>query len=84
MDIFWITLIVLCILNIAVSFFLSRRDDLETVQKIAQTIIVWLIPFLGAVGLWLFNRSQDAETSKPQKGEFGGGSANSNYVNSGD
>jgi hypothetical protein len=27
-------------------------------QKVAQCLIVWLVPLLGAVGIWAFVRSQ--------------------------
>jgi hypothetical protein len=63
------------LLNIVVSIFLARRDDLETFQKGAQIFIVWLIPFFAAIGLWLLNRSQDAPTKKHKS--FGGGSNDS-------
>ena len=72
MDYFLISLAILVVLNIAVSIYLYKRDDLENFQKIAQIVIVWLIPFVGAIALWLFNRSQD--DNKPSGGSFGGGS----------
>ncbi|WP_213997857.1 hypothetical protein [Arsukibacterium sp.] len=68
------------LLNIVVSVFLARRDDLESVQKGAQIFIVWLVPFFAAIGLWLLNRSQDAPTS-PTK-SFGGGPQDSSGVSS--
>ena len=76
MELFEIVLLVLCILNILVSLFLLVRDDLEGVQKTAQIVIVWIIPFLGGIGLWLFHRSQDLPV-KPNKGSFGGGPSDS-------
>jgi hypothetical protein len=63
------------LLNIVVSIFLARRDDLEPFQKGAQIFIVWLIPLFAAIGLWLLNRSQDAPTKN--KKSFGGGSNDS-------
>ena len=59
MDYFLIGIVILIVLNIAVSIYLYKRDDLENFQKIAQIVIVWLIPFVGAIALWIFNRSQD-------------------------
>jgi len=61
------------VLNFAVSLYLYRREDLENFQKVFQLIFVWLIPFFGAIVLWLFNRSQD-DDDKPNGGSFGGGS----------
>lgn len=59
-------------LNIVVSIFLARCDDLETFQKGAQIFIVWIIPFFAAIGLWLLNRSQNAPIKKQKS--FSGGS----------
>jgi hypothetical protein len=73
MDTLFIGTGILIVLNIAVSIFLIRRDDLEKFQKIAQIIVVWLIPFIGAIGLWIFNRSQD-DDNKPSGGSKSGGS----------
>ena len=84
MEVVSIVLIVLCVLNVSVSFSLFRRNDLEIIQKISQSVIVWLIPFLGAIGLYFFHKSQDNEIRKPFKGEFGGGDNGSSHTNSGD
>lgn len=79
MDSVLITLGVLLLLNIIVSTYLYKRDDLNTFQKVAQIVVVWLIPFAGAIGLWLFNRGQD-DNDKPSKGSFGCGSSTSNIM----
>ncbi|KZN35732.1 hypothetical protein N474_18315 [Pseudoalteromonas luteoviolacea CPMOR-2] len=68
---------VLVIINIMVSVLIFRRVDIEKFQKIAQTIIVWLIPFVGGVGLWLFYRGQDQENKPGYKRPFGGGTVDS-------
>ena len=70
-EIWYVIVGVAILLNIVVSIFLARRDDLETFQKGAQIFIVWLIPFFAAIGLWLLNRSQDTPTTKSK--EFGCG-----------
>ncbi len=64
-----------CLLNIIVSCVIAKRDDLERFQKVSQIIIVWLFPFIGAIGLWLFYLSDDHNT--PSGGAFGGGASNS-------
>ena len=86
MDVIWITLVVLGLLNIFVSVFLCKRDDLELVQKVAQVIIVWLVPVFGAIGLWWFHHGQDIDVRKASKPEFGGGTGGSStsYSSSGD
>jgi hypothetical protein len=69
-DTWYVLLIVLCQLNLYVSIFISRRDDLIKFQKIAQIIIVWLIPIIAAVGLWLFHRNSDLESSPKKNTNF--------------
>ncbi|MDC9527835.1 hypothetical protein PSH54_20375 [Pseudoalteromonas sp. Angola-30] len=68
-------LVTYLVLSIAVSVFLAKREDLDSVLKIAQIIIAWLIPIIGAVALWQFNKSQDQPTKKYS--EFGGGNRDS-------
>ena len=76
---FWyFLLIILCLLNLFVSIFIAKRDDLERFQKIAQIIIVWLIPVVGAIGLWTFNRSNDDDSTG--SGPLGGGSHDTGYT----
>ena len=70
-----IILTILLILNLIVSIFLAKRDDLEFHQKLCQIIVVWIIPFFGAIGLYLFYRTQD-QKAKSYIGEFGGGPGN--------
>ena len=86
MELIWIMLAVLALLNILVSIFLAKRDDLESIQKVAQIVIVWLIPFFGASGLWWFHHGQDKDVIKPSSRPFGGGSggSSSGYTSSGD
>jgi hypothetical protein len=67
----YITFAIIALINIVVSIYLGKRDDLEPFQKGAQIFIVWLIPLFAAVGLWLFYRSQNVPTSSTKP--FGGG-----------
>ena len=67
-----IVVLIAVLLNIAASVFLARRKDLDKTQKTFQIVIVWLIPFLAAIGLWLLNRSHDDKTGAEPKA-FGGG-----------
>ncbi len=73
-------LVLLAFINVLVSVYLYRRDDLDNMQKTFQILIVWLIPYAGAIGLWLFNSSND-EICKNKK-EFGGGGNDSSMVSS--
>lgn len=81
MEFTWIALSVLILINIAVSLFLFKRDDLENFQKYAQILIVWLIPFLAAIGLWLFHRNSDQDGGK--RIQPGGGHNDSNSTDAG-
>jgi H+/gluconate symporter-like permease len=58
MEYLYVCIGVLVALNILVSIFIFKCEDLEKFQKVAQIIVVWLIPFLGAIVLLLFHRSQ--------------------------
>lgn len=71
-----IVLIFLVILNLTVSLFVLNRNDLETNQKSLQILIIWLIPLLAAIGIYIFYLSQDKK-AKPFQREFGGGSSTS-------
>jgi len=68
-------LVSVIIINILVSFYISRRDDLDIIQKVAQIFIVWLIPFLGAISLFIFHRNNDKQI--PTSKSFGGGANSS-------
>ncbi|OKY24817.1 hypothetical protein [Thalassotalea sp. PP2-459] len=74
-----ILIFALAIINIAVSIFLFRRDDLEKFQKVGQTIVVWLLPFVGALIMWVFNRSQEPHIAK-QKKPLGGEAPGEHHV----
>ncbi|MDC5857349.1 hypothetical protein [Vibrio europaeus] len=71
---------ILVILNILVSAFLCMLSTLSAFQKIAQIAIVWLVPFIGAIGLWIFHRTQD--DNNDDSGSFGGGGNDSLGVSS--
>jgi hypothetical protein len=58
------------ILNIPVSIFIARRNDLERSQKAWQILIIWLVPYIAAIGLWLVNRSHDIKRPSARR-EFG-------------
>lgn len=45
--------------NLVVSLYVAKRDDLSQPQKVGQCLLVWLIPILGAVSIWLFHRNND-------------------------
>lgn len=65
-EIIWILFAVYLSLSFAVTIIVFKRDDLETFQKVAQAIIIWLIPFAVAIGIWLFYRSSDKNNVRAQ------------------
>ena len=67
-------------ISLAVSVFLAKRDDLDNVQKIAQIFLVWLIPYIAAIALWQFHKSQDLPIKKHS--EFEGGPRDSSGAGS--
>ena len=75
--------LVVFVLNSAVSVFLARRIDLDKIQKVSQIIIVWLIPIVAAIGLWLLNRSHDEKRGVEPK-VFGGGSSDDGSIGTGE
>jgi len=50
----------LVLLNIYVSVFCFRREDLDTFQKCAQSILIWMVPFIGATLVYSINTSSDS------------------------
>lgn len=64
-------LIVAVVLNILVSIFLLKRDDLEPYQEGAQIGLVWTITLTAPIGLWLLSKSNDVEAKSLR--DFGGG-----------
>ena len=62
MDYKIIPIALLVALNFYASFKLLRSGEFEKIQKIFQIIIIWLIPFIGAVIILLFIK--DDQTPK--------------------
>lgn len=71
MDLFILAIVILFILNFAVTAFIAKRDDLDSFQKRVQIFIVWLIPFIAAIGLWFFNKGHNEKSNKNTP--YGGG-----------
>jgi len=75
--------VALVALNSAVTVFLARADFLLPNQKLAQGLLVWLVPVLGAIGIGVFlisnrERPQPRSHHIPQEeGEWLGGSGRS-------
>jgi len=67
----------LSILNIYVIYRVFKCALLEHIQKIFQILIVLILPFLGALIIFLFVRNIEKDNEPPSKGEFGGGPQNS-------
>ena len=63
---------ILLLLNCLVTLRLFIDGYLTWTQKLLQALIVWVVPFFGAVGIYLMRRS-DAEPRGPREPPFGGG-----------
>lgn len=49
---------VLGLINLYISIIVIRCPFYSPTQKLAQCLIVWLIPIIGPVGIWSFMRAQ--------------------------
>ncbi len=67
-----ILLVVLLLINLFASYKLVRSNSFEFKQKVLQALLVWLLPFLGALIIILFIKD-DNEPRGPDKQTFGGG-----------
>lgn len=56
---FAILLIFVVSFNIYATYKIFKRDSLESFQRIVFSIIVWLIPIIGAFGILLFFKDDD-------------------------
>jgi len=56
---FIILLIFVVSFNVYVTYKICKSNSLENFQKIAFSIIVWLIPFIGAFGILHFLKDDD-------------------------
>ena len=52
-------IIFIVLLNIIMTVYISRKEDLSSFQKKGQVLIIWIIPVFAAIGLWVFHRSQN-------------------------
>jgi len=54
-------------INLYGSIFVYRRTDVEQAQKIAQIIVIWIVPIMFAVGMILFYKSEDKSSRYGRK-----------------
>ncbi|MCP4326666.1 MAG: hypothetical protein GY787_33535 [Alteromonadales bacterium] len=76
-EMLFIVLILFCVLNTLVSIFIGTRSDLNKTQKVLQIVLVWLIPIIASIGLWIINRSHDVPEQNRSSNEIGGGGSDS-------
>ena len=57
-----ITIFVALLLNLVAAIQVIKSDEFEKMQKVAQIVLVLLIPFIASVGIILFLRSQQKPT----------------------
>lgn len=51
----------LFVINIIITIIVVRKDDFTKFQKMAQIILVWLIPCVAAIIVWLAHRGIDGK-----------------------
>ena len=54
-----ISIVIALLLNVIAGLKVSKSDYFEKAQKVAQIIIIFLIPFIASIGIILFLRSQE-------------------------
>lgn len=47
------------VMNIVVSVYVGKRDDLSSFQKSFQMVFIWMLPILGGMFVYSINRSHD-------------------------
>jgi len=57
--ILWALVTVLALANVLVSALVMRSRYYSWPQKLVQWAMVWLVPVLGATGVWAFLRTQE-------------------------
>lgn len=62
----------LLVLDCFVSVLILRDSGITSMQKLLQLLVIWLLPLLGAVVVYLVHRSDD-EPRGPAEPPFGGG-----------
>ena len=60
------------VVNCFVSVVVLRDSGITSVQKLLQLLVIWILPLLGAVVVYLVHRSDD-EPRGPAEPPFGGG-----------
>ena len=58
-------IVAVCILNVLISIYLVKRDYLNTFQKVAQIIIIWAVPIIGAIALFIIPVKPTSNTVDP-------------------
>lgn len=64
LEIKWVIFATYILLNIVVTLIVAKRDDLEVGQKVGQSLLVWFIPFVATIGVWVFHRNEDKENAR--------------------
>jgi len=74
MNLLFILVILLgIILNLIVTIIVVQRDDLDKIQKKIQIFIIWIIPYVSSIGIWLFYNSMDNDFNRKKSvGNSGG------------
>ena len=67
-----ILIAIIATINIVINLLLLKRSEFKGTQLFLQSLIIWLLPIIGAAIIWTFIKEMDNK-SEPSKPPFGGG-----------
>ena len=62
----------LCVINAAISYLVAGCKDYERSHKHSQLLLIWLLPFIGALGSWLVYREYSQRSGHACQGDLSG------------
>ena len=63
MEVFLVFSCVIVLVNFYVTLRLWKLETLELFQKVAQSLIIWLVPIIGALIIWLVIKDDESPPS---------------------
>lgn len=63
-DFLFLFILLALILNLYVSYRVIKNVGFSSVQKKLQLALIWGIPYMSSIGIWLFIKSEEIEEKK--------------------
>ena len=76
----YVSMLAYILVSVLVTLYVRKSEDQAKKQKIAQVIIVWAIPIIGALVVYFILKSLN-EPITEDKPKFGGGPRDSGWAN---